>query len=58
MGKNKVKVKFGFCDYCEQEIENPTQKPLDEMEKTILAVVFLSTIGVGVLVSIVLIISL
>ena len=58
MGKNKVKAKFGFCDYCEQEIENPGRKSLDEMEKTIVAVVFVSTIGVGILVSIVLIIML
>ena len=58
MGKKAVKVLFGYCSYCEKEIENPVKKSLDEMEKTILAVVFISTIGVGILVSLILIILL
>jgi hypothetical protein len=53
--KKKVKVKFNYCDYCEREIDNPGRKPLDEMEKTIIAIVFVSTIGVGILVSVILI---
>ena len=44
MGKEKTKVKFSYCDYCEKEIDNPTRKPLDEMEKTIITIVFISTI--------------
>ncbi len=55
---SKVKVKFGFCDYCQVEIENPTRKSLDEMQKTILAIVLISTIGVAILVSLILIIML
>ncbi len=55
---SKVKVKFGYCDYCQKEIEEPSRKPLDEMQKTIVAIVFISTIGVAILISLVLIISL
>jgi len=52
------KIRFYYCDYCDKEIEHPIRKSLDEMEKTILAIVFLSTIGVGILVSLILIIML
>ncbi len=47
----KLKVRFGYCDYCEKEIKKPAKKELDEMEKTIFAIVIISTLGVAMIIS-------
>ena len=39
MSPKNVKVKFGYCDYCEKEIEKPAKRPLDELQKTIVAII-------------------
>jgi len=51
----KVKVKFAYCDYCKIEIEKPAKKPLDELQKTLVVVVCLSTLGVSGLITVILI---
>ena len=58
MPSKSVKVKFGYCDYCEKEIEKPVKKKLDELQKTLIAIIFISTLGVAIIITGVMIISL
>ena len=57
MPAKNVKVKFGYCDYCEKEIEKPVKRPLDELQKTLVVIVLISTLGVAVIITGVMIIS-
>jgi len=58
MPAKNVKVKFGYCDYCEKEIEKPAKKPLDELQKTLIAIIFISTLGVAIIITGVMIMTL
>ena len=58
MPAKNVKVKFGYCDYCEKEIEKPGKRPLDELQKTLIAIIFISTLGVAVIITGVMIMTL
>ncbi|MFX0072405.1 MAG: hypothetical protein ACFFAO_15075 [Candidatus Hermodarchaeota archaeon] len=44
-----VKIKYAWCKYCQKEIHNPSQKPLDSMQKTIWVVICIATLGIGII---------
>ncbi len=44
-----VKIKYAYCNYCQKEVE-PVKKPLNSAEKTVLVIVFLGTLGIGLIV--------
>ena len=43
----KIKIKYAYCDYCKREIPNPIRRPLDELEKTIVVISIIATLGFG-----------
>ena len=42
------KIKFSYCNVCEKEVE-PSKKSLDSMQKTVWAIIFVCTLGFGVI---------
>ena len=44
---SKVKVKYAFCAHCRKEIENPTKRPMDSMEKTVWVIIIIASLGIG-----------
>ncbi len=35
----------GYCNTCKKEVKNPSKKPMEAMEKTIWAIIIISTLG-------------
>jgi hypothetical protein len=44
-----VKIKYAYCKFCQKEVHEPSQKPLDSMQKSIWVVICIATLGIGII---------
>jgi len=41
---------YSYCKVCKKEVENPNRKPLNRSQVTIWVIIFVATIGIGLLI--------
>jgi len=45
-----TKIKYNYCNVCKKEVEARSKKPLTRQQKTIWVIIWVATIGIGLIV--------